>query len=103
MAGLVAAMLVAVGVGLGFALEALSVPFPATLAILPVAAGLIVARVGEEDIGEQLATQLFSVPRALGLTAAVIGVLGIVPGMPHLPFLLLAALCGAALIFSARR
>jgi peptidoglycan/LPS O-acetylase OafA/YrhL len=37
-----AAALVAVGVGLGFALEALSVPFPATLAILPVAAGLIV-------------------------------------------------------------
>jgi amino acid transporter len=37
-----AAVLVAAGVGLGFALEALSVPFPATLAILPVATGLIV-------------------------------------------------------------
>jgi peptidoglycan/LPS O-acetylase OafA/YrhL len=36
-----AAGLVAVGVGLGFTLEALSVPFPATLALLPVAAGLV--------------------------------------------------------------
>ncbi|MEU4626632.1 hypothetical protein AB0G04_42445 [Actinoplanes sp. NPDC023801] len=35
-----AAGLVAVGVGLGFALEALSVPYPATLAILPVAAAM---------------------------------------------------------------
>ncbi|WP_239024300.1 flagellar biosynthesis protein FlhA [Ramlibacter humi] len=62
--------------------------------VISVAAGLIVARVGEDDIGEQLASQLFSIPRALGLTAAVIGVLGLVPGMPHLPFLLLAGLCG---------
>jgi peptidoglycan/LPS O-acetylase OafA/YrhL len=36
-----AAVLVAAGVGLGFTLEALSVPFPATLAILPVALGLV--------------------------------------------------------------
>jgi peptidoglycan/LPS O-acetylase OafA/YrhL len=36
-----AAVLVAAGVGLGFTLEALSVPYPATLAILPVALGLV--------------------------------------------------------------
>ncbi|MEV0896067.1 hypothetical protein [Actinoplanes sp. NPDC049802] len=33
-------VLVAAGIGLGFALEALGVPFPATLATLPVAVGL---------------------------------------------------------------
>lgn len=67
--------------------------------VISVAAGLIVSRVGEEDIGRQIATQLFSIPRALGLTAAVIGALGLVPGMPHLPFLLLAALFGWAAWF----
>lgn len=62
--------------------------------VISVAAGLIVSRVGENDIGEQVATQLFSIPRALGLTAGVLALLGIIPGMPHLPFLVLAGLCG---------
>ncbi|WP_427911970.1 flagellar biosynthesis protein FlhA [Ramlibacter sp. MMS24-I3-19] len=62
--------------------------------VISVAAGLIVSRVGEEDIGRQVATQLFSIPRALGLTGGVLGVLGLIPGMPHVPFLLLASLCG---------
>jgi len=64
--------------------------------VISVAAGLIVSRVGEEDIGKQIAGQLFSIPRALGLTAGVIGLLGVIPGMPHLPFLILAGLCGWA-------
>jgi flagellar biosynthesis protein FlhA len=62
--------------------------------VISFAAGLIVSRVGEEDIGRQIAGQLFTMPRALGLTAGVLGVLGLIPGMPHLPFLLLAAACG---------
>jgi len=61
--------------------------------VISVAAGLLVSRVGEEDIGRQIAVQLFSVPRALGLTSAVLGALGLIPGMPHIPFLLLAGLC----------
>ena len=65
--------------------------------VISVAAGLIVSRVGsEDDVGGQLVKQLFSVPRALGLTAAVVAVLGVVPGMPHVAFLLLAAACGYA-------
>ncbi len=70
--------------------------------VISVAAGLIVSRVGDEDIGRQIAVQLFSIPRALGLTAGVIGALGLVPGMPHLPFLLLAALFGWAAWMLAR-
>lgn len=62
--------------------------------VISVAAGLIVSRVGDEDIGRQIAGQLFTIPRALGLTGAVLGVLGLIPGMPHIPFLTLAALCG---------
>lgn len=64
--------------------------------VISVAAGLVVSRVGEDDIGQQIGTQLFSIPRALGLTAAVLALLGIIPGMPHLPFLALAGLCGWA-------
>jgi flagellar biosynthesis protein FlhA len=65
--------------------------------VVSVAAALIVARVGtEDDVGQQLTKQLFSMPRALGLTAGVVGLLGLVPGMPHFSFLLLAAACGYA-------
>jgi flagellar biosynthesis protein FlhA len=62
--------------------------------VISVAAGLIVSRVGDDAIGEQVARQLFSIPRALGLTAGVLGALGVVPGMPHVPFLALATACG---------
>lgn len=71
--------------------------------VISVAAGLIVSRVGDDEIGKQIAGQLFNIPRALGLTAAVIGVLGLVPGMPHFPFLTLAALCGYGAWALARR
>ena len=63
--------------------------------VISVAAGLIVSRVGDDDIGKQIAGQLFSMPRALGLTGCMLGLLGIVPGMPHFAFLPLALLCGA--------
>jgi len=60
--------------------------------IVSTAAGLIVSRVGrDDDIGAQLTKQLFSTPQALGITGGLLGALGLVPGMPHLSFLLLAA------------
>jgi flagellar biosynthesis protein FlhA len=63
--------------------------------IISVSAGLVVSRVGDEDdIGAQVITQLFSSPRALLLTGAIIGVLGLIPGMPNLVFLLLASALG---------
>jgi flagellar biosynthesis protein FlhA len=66
--------------------------------VISIAAGLIVARVGREsdDIGGQMLDQLFVKPRVLGVTAAILGVLGIIPGMPWFVFLLLASVCGYA-------
>src|SRR5499427_4683243 len=66
--------------------------------VISIAAGLIVARVGKEsdDIGGQMMSQLFVKPRVLGVTAAILGILGIIPGMPWFVFLLLAACCGYA-------
>ena len=72
--------------------------------IISVAAGIVVSRVGtEEGLSEQLLGQLFSRPQILYVTAAVLGMLGIIPGMPHLAFLLMAAICsGLAWILTQR-
>ena len=65
--------------------------------IISLAAGLIVSRVGDEDdIGGQVGKQLFSMPNALGLSGGVMALLGVIPGMPHVAFLLLAGACGWA-------
>jgi|SRR5579871_2593505 len=73
--------------------------------IVSTAAGLIVSRVGkEEDIGRQLSKQLFSTPQALGITGALMTMLGLIPGMPHISFLLLAsAAAGGARLLQKRQ
>jgi len=63
--------------------------------IISVAAGLVVSRVGDDgEIGGQVARQIFSNPVIMMLTAAILGVLGLIPGMPNLVFILLASLFG---------
>ncbi|WP_147692537.1 flagellar biosynthesis protein FlhA [Vogesella mureinivorans] len=66
--------------------------------IISTAAGMVVARVGtEKGLSEQLVSQLFANPTVLYLTAAVIGLLGMIPSMPHMAFLLIAGtLAGTA-------
>jgi len=66
--------------------------------VISTAAGVIVTRVGtDQDVGEQMVTQLFKNPRVLMLSGGVIGLFGLVPGMPNLVFLLFtAALLGLA-------
>lgn len=66
--------------------------------VISTAAGVIVTRVStEQDVGEQMVTQLFNNPRVMLLSAGVLGMLGLVPGMPNLVFLLFtAALLGLA-------
>lgn len=64
--------------------------------IISVAAGLVVSRVGDEgDVGGLVVNQLFSNPQVMLLTGAIIGVLGLIPGMPNLVFLLIAGTLGA--------
>ncbi|MCX7178786.1 MAG: FHIPEP family type III secretion protein, partial [Proteobacteria bacterium] len=63
--------------------------------IISTAAGLVVSRVTtNEDVGQQVAGQMFGNPTVLMLTALILGVLGMIPGMPNLVFLLLAAVIG---------
>lgn len=63
--------------------------------ILSTATGIIVTRVSKaESMGDQVISQLMSSPQALGITAVVLAILGIIPGMPHMVFLGLSALMG---------
>lgn len=69
--------------------DALVAQIPALL--ISVASAMVVSRVGkEQDIGTQIRGQVFDSPQALGVAAAVVGLLGLVPGMPHLVFLIVA-------------
>ena len=61
--------------------------------IISTAAGIVVSRVAsDQDIGGQFISQLFSKPQVLFITAGIVGGLGIIPGMPHFSFLVLAGL-----------
>jgi len=72
--------------------------------VISTAAGLVVTRVGsDQNMSQQMASQLFARPQALGITAGIIGLLGLVPGMPHFAFLLLAAGLGYAAHWLAKR
>jgi flagellar biosynthesis protein FlhA len=59
---------------------------------ISVAAAMITTRTAtESSMGEDVSKQLLSNPRPLFIAAGVVGFLGILPGMPHIPFLALAA------------
>ncbi len=72
--------------------------------IISTAAGIVVSRVAsEQDIGNQFINQLFSKPEVMYITAGIIGGMGIIPGMPHVAFILLAgSLAGAGYLLKKR-
>ena len=72
--------------------------------LLSTAAGIIVTRVSStQDMGEQVLSQLFKKPKALAVTAGVLGIMGIIPGMPHFAFLLLAIVSGLGAYFLTKK
>ncbi len=73
--------------------------------VISTAAGVVVSRVATDiDIGQQMAGQLFSNPSVLFITAGVMGLIGIIPNMPHVAFLLLAgALAGLGWLMHRRQ
>ncbi len=65
--------------------------------LLSIATAVIVTRMSKsQDMGKQLIGQLFGQPRALAVAGVVLGVMGLVPGMPNVAFLLLGGSCGGA-------
>ena len=73
--------------------DALVAQIPALL--ISVAAAMVVSRVGkEQDVGEQILGQVFKTPKSVAVVASVVGLLGVIPGMPHIVFLLIGGLLG---------
>ena len=63
--------------------------------LISVAAAMVVSRVGKDhDLGRQIVRQMFVSPKVLGISAIIMGVLGIIPGMPHMVFLGISAIIG---------
>ncbi|NNM01470.1 MAG: flagellar biosynthesis protein FlhA [Gammaproteobacteria bacterium] len=72
--------------------------------LLATAAALMVTRVSTaQDMGKQVLSQLFDDPRALAVTAGIVGLLGIIPGMPNLAFLIIAGGAGYGAWLSYQR
>jgi flagellar biosynthesis protein FlhA len=72
--------------------------------LLSTAVAIIVTRMSRaQDMGGELGKQLFGNSKALGVAAGLLGVMGMVPGMPHFAFLLIAALAGTGAYALAKR
>ena len=72
--------------------------------LLSTAVAIIVTRVTRsQDMGQQVSAQLLNDPRTLAVTAGIVGILGMIPGMPNAAFLTLAGICGYAALHVARK
>jgi flagellar biosynthesis protein FlhA len=72
--------------------------------LLSVAVAILVTRVSRpHDMSQQIMSQVLGQPRALGVTAGILALLGVIPGMPNFVFLSMAALCAAGAYYLSRR
>lgn len=68
--------------------------------LLSVAAAILVTRVNTaQDMGAQITGQMFASPKALAIAAAILFLMGSIPGMPHLAFMGLGLLAGGMAYF----
>lgn len=71
--------------------------------VLSTSAAIMVTRNNaSEMMGAQVVRQMFSGPRALGVAAGILFIMGIVPGMPHVAFLGLAVIAGSIAFYISR-
>ncbi len=74
--------------------------------IISTAAGIVVSRAGSNSaLGMQIVSQILLQPRAIGIASVVLLGFGLVPGLPALPFIILAAMAGtvAYLVSQSRK
>ena len=72
--------------------------------LLSTAVAIIVTRMSKaQDMGGELARQLLGQPRALAVAAGLLAIMGAIPGMPNMAFLMMAALCGSGAWMLHRR
>lgn len=64
--------------------------------LLSVASAILVTRVNtSQNMGEQMVSQMFTSPKALAVSAGILIVMGLIPGMPHIAFIGFGLLCAA--------
>ena len=81
--------------------DALVTQIPAL--IISTAAGIIVTRAASEyGMGKELGRQFKLQPQAMALSAGILFFLGLIPGLPHIPFLLLALAGGGLSAYTFR-
>ncbi len=69
--------------------------------VISTAAGIVVTRAASDSsLGREFASQIFNYPKAILGTAIILLVLGLVPGLPHIAFLSLAAVTGGVAYLS---
>jgi flagellar biosynthesis protein FlhA len=72
--------------------------------LLSIGAAIMVTRQNiDEDMGQQVVIQMFDNPKVLIITSVILFVMGIVPGMPHFAFILLASLAGGCAYWLYRK
>jgi len=82
--------------------DALVAQIPAL--VISIAAGIVVTSVNTgQDLGKQLVSQIFQNRDVLVIVAMILAVLGLIPGMPHLPFLGAGALLGGLVWYRKRQ
>ncbi len=72
--------------------------------LISTATGLIVSRATgkDESLSTDIKNEMFSDPRVLGVVAGLLGFMGIIPGMPTIPFLLIASVAGGLAYMKAK-
>ena len=71
--------------------------------LLSVAVAILVTRVSRShDMGQQIVAQVLGQPRALAVTAGILTLLGVIPGMPNLVFLFMAAACAVGAYYMSK-
>jgi flagellar biosynthesis protein FlhA len=72
--------------------------------VISTSAGLVVSRAAaESSMGVDFGKQLLSNPRAVYLGALIIFSFGLIPGLPHIPFMVLGAIVGGSVYLFDRR
>jgi type III secretion protein V len=67
--------------------------------LISISAGMVVTRVPSEDestnLGKDITSQILAQPKAIGVASGILFVMALIPGLPKIPFFLLAAVTGS--------